>query len=115
LHRERGGERGDSEEDRARLEIRGSSGTEFSGSCAIGDEAPEEIGGQVPKSFTCNLKGRSLDCEISSDGDVQVDLTVGKNVHAVQRISGENLNLIYENGSISTVASSSSGSGGQGS
>jgi hypothetical protein len=106
---------GDSEEDRARLEIRGSSGTEFSGSCAVGDEEPEEISGRVPKSFTYNLKGRPLDCEISSDGDLRVDLTVGKNVHAVQRISEGDLNLIYENGSIFTVASSSSGSGGQGS
>jgi hypothetical protein len=106
---------GDGEEDQARLEIRGPSKTEFSGSCTVGDKEPEEISGQVPETFTYSLNGRPLDCKISSGGDLQVDLTVGKNVHAVQRISGGKLSLTYENGSISSVASSSSGSGGQGS
>jgi hypothetical protein len=106
---------GDRKEDHARLEIKGPSKTEFSGSCTVGDKELEEIGGQVPKTFTYSLHGRPLDCEISSDGDLQVDLTVGENVHAVQRISGGNLNLTYENGSVSSVVSSSSDSGGQGS
>jgi Putative auto-transporter adhesin, head GIN domain len=105
---------GDGEEDQARLEIKGSSGTEFSGSCAVGDEEPEEISGQVPESFTFDLEGRPLDCEISSEGDLQVELTVGENVRSAQRISGGTLNLTYENGSISSfVSSSSSGSSGQ--
>lgn len=99
---------GDGEEDRARLEIGGSSGNEFSGSCAVGDEEPEEIGGQAPKSFTYDLKGRPLDCEVSSDGDLRVDLTVGEDAHSVHRISGGGLDLTYENGSVSSVASSSS-------
>jgi Putative auto-transporter adhesin, head GIN domain len=106
---------GDRKEDHARLEIKGPSKTEFSGSCTVGDKELEEIGGQVPKTFTYSLHGRPLDCEISSDGDLQVDLTVGENVHAVQRISGGNLNFTYENGSVSSVVSSSSESGGQGS
>ncbi len=46
--------------------IRGSSGAEFSGSCAIGDEELQEISGQVPESFTYDLKGKPLKCEISS-------------------------------------------------
>ena len=99
----------------ATLELQGDSGTEFSGSCTVGDQEPEEIGGQVPESFTYQLEGRSLDCEISSDGDVQVDLDIGENVRSVQRVSGGTLNLAYENGSISSVVSSSSGSNGQGS
>ena len=99
---------GDSEEDQARLEIKGSPGREFSGFCTIGDEESEEISGEVAKSFTYDLKGRSLDCQISSDGDLRVELTVGKNVHAVQSISGGTMNLKYENGSISSVTSSSS-------
>jgi hypothetical protein len=94
---------------KAMLELQGDTGTEFSGSCTVGDQEPEEISGQVPASFTYKLKGKPLDCEISSDGDVQVVLTVGKNVHSVQRISGGTLNLTYENGSISSVVSSSSG------
>lgn len=99
---------------KARLELQGASGTEFSGSCTVGNQEPEEISGQVPESFTYKLKGRQLDCEISSDGDVQVDLTVG-NTHSTQRISGGTLNLTYKNGSVSSTVSSSSGSSSQGS
>ena len=98
---------GDGEEDRARLEVGGSSGTEFSGSCTVGDEEPEEISGQVPESFTYDLKGRPLKCEIGSDGDLQVELTAG-NSRSVQRISGGRLSLTYANGSISSVTTSSS-------
>ena len=99
---------GDTDKDQARLEIKGSLGEEFSGSCTIGNEESREIGGDVPKSITYDLKGRSLDCEISSDGDLQVELTVGENSHSVQSISGGTLNLTYIDGSISTVTSSSS-------
>jgi hypothetical protein len=95
---------------KATLELGGESGTEFSGSCTVGDQEPEEISGEVPQTYTYTLKKRPLDCEISSDGEVQVDLSVGKSVHSVQRISGGTLNLAYEKGSISSVASSSSGS-----
>ena len=100
---------------KATLELQGDSGTEFSGSCTVGDQEPEEISGEVPETFTYRLKKRPLECEISSDGEVQVDLTVGKNVHSVQRISGGTLNLTYEKGSISSAVSSSSGSSVRGS
>jgi hypothetical protein len=99
----------------AMLELQGEPGTGFSGSCAVGDEEPEEISGQVPESFTYELEERPLECEISSDGDIQVGLTVG-NVRSVQRISsGGILKLTYKNGSISSVVSSSAGSSRQGS
>jgi hypothetical protein len=98
----------------ATLELQGESGTEFSGSCTVGDEEPEEISGQVPESFTYALEGRPLECEISPEGDIQVALTVGS-VHSVQRISGGTLKLSYENGSISSSLSSSAGSSRQGS
>src|SRR5215203_6873412 len=101
-----------SDKDQARFETRGSPGTEFTGSCTIGDGEPTKIDGEVPKSFTYDLKGRSLDCEISSDGDLQVELAVGENTHSAQRISGGTLNLNYKDGSISTVTSSSSRSSG---
>jgi Putative auto-transporter adhesin, head GIN domain len=96
--------------EKATLELQGDPGTEFQGYCAVGDQEPEQISGQVPESFTYELKGRPLDCEISSDGDVQVDLNIGENVRSVQRISGGTLNLTYENGGISSFVSSSSGS-----
>jgi hypothetical protein len=99
---------GDSDKDQARLEVKGSPGSAFSGSCAIGDEEPEEIGAEVPESFTYNLGGRALDCEISSDGDLRVEFTGGQNAHSVQSISGGTLNLTYENGSISSVGALSS-------
>jgi hypothetical protein len=100
---------GDSDKDQARLEVKGSPGSAFSGSCAIGDEEPEEIVGKVPESFTYELGGRALDCEVSSDGDLRVEFTGGENAHSVQSISGGTLNLTYKSGSIFTSTSSSSG------
>jgi hypothetical protein len=90
----------------ATLELQGEPGTGFSGSCTVGDEEPEEISGQVPESFTYELEGEPLECEISPEGSTQVHLTVG-NVRSVERISGGTLKLTYKNGSISSVASSS--------
>jgi hypothetical protein len=104
---------GNGEGGQAKLEIRGSSGAEFSGSCAIGDEGLQEISGQVPESFTYDLKGKPLECEIGSESDLQVELTVG-NDRSVQRISGGTLNLTYENGSASFVVSSSGADGADG-
>jgi hypothetical protein len=93
----------------ATLELQGEPETEFSGSCTVGDEEPEEISGQVPESFTYELGGGPLECEISPEGSTQVHLTVG-NVRSVERISGGTLKLTYKNGSISSVASSSTDS-----
>jgi Putative auto-transporter adhesin, head GIN domain len=93
----------------ATLELQGEPGTGFSGSCTPGDEEPEEISGQVPESFTYELEGEPLECEISPEGSTQVHLTVG-NVRSVERISGGTLKLTYKNGSISSVASSSTDS-----
>lgn len=99
---------GGSDKDKARLEIEGSPGQTFSGSCAIGDGEPEKIGGEAPESFAYDLGGKALGCEISSDGDLRVEFTGGENTHSVQSISGGTLNLTYEDGSISSVTSSSS-------
>ena len=104
-----GGGRTRSEE--AMLEIKGDSGTEFSGSCTVGDEE-NEISGQAPQSFVYELNGRRLDCQIrkdSSGGNLQLIFTAG-GTRAVQQISGGALNLTYDNGMISF---SSSGSGTQ--
>ena len=96
----------------ALLVLQGAPGSQVSGSCSVGDEAPQQISGQLPQSFTFDLKGKLLNCKISPEGGaaVQVNFTaMGDNnqVRAVQRISGGSLNLTYNNGSISTVASSS--------
>jgi hypothetical protein len=95
--------------DEVTLEVGGSEGTEFSGSCAVGDKETE-VSGQVPESFVYELDGGRLDCEISAGGDLEVVLAAGENTRSVQRISGGILNLTYENGRVSS--STSSGSGG---
>src|SRR5215218_6968689 len=62
---------GESDKDQARLEIKGSPGEDFSGSCSRGKEEPGKMGGIFPKSITNNLRERSLDGKISSEGDLQ--------------------------------------------
>ena len=100
--------------DQAHLEIKGSPGTEFIGSCTVGGGEPVKIGGEAPRSFVYDLQGRALDCEINSDDSLRVELAVGENTHSAQSISGGTLHLSYENGSVSTSTSSSSGSHGAG-
>ena len=105
--RSKGGEAGPR---KARLEMQGSEGTEFSGSCTVGD-GEQEISGQVPDRFTFDLDGGRLDCEIhkdSSDGNLQIAFNAG-NAHSVQQVSGGTVNLTYENGQVS-FSSSSTGS-----
>ena len=87
------------------LEIEGGPGTEVSGSCTVGDGEPEEIGGQVPRSFGYALGDEPLDCEIASEDAIEVNLTAD-GTRSVQRISGGTLNLTYENGSVSSSTSS---------
>lgn len=93
----------------ATLEIGGDEGTEFSGACAVGNET-SALDGQAPESFVYQLDGERLDCEISTSGNLQVVLRSGS-TRSVQQISGGTLNLIYENGQISSSLTSS-GSGG---
>ena len=91
---------------RASLEIKGSPRTEFTESCAVGGGEPATISGEAPRSFTYDLQGRSLECEVSSDDSLRVDLIVGENTHSTQSISGGTLHLAHENGSVSTSTSS---------
>lgn len=90
----------------ATLEMRGEEGTEFTGSCAVGDET-SALDGQAPQSFVYELDGERLDCEINTSGNLEVDFTVGENTRSVQQISGGTLNLTYENGLISSSSTSS--------
>ncbi len=95
------------------LQIKGEPGTEFSGTCAVGDEETE-VSGQVPESFTYELDGERLDCEISkesTDGDLEVVFRAN-GTRSVQRTNAGTINLTYENGRISSFSTSSSSSGG---
>ena len=94
----------------ATLEMDGDSGTEFSGSCTVGDEQTE-VSGQAPDSFSFDLDGERLECKINADGNLRIVFTAG-NTHSVQQVSGGTLNLTYDKGQVS-FSSSSSGSGGQ--
>ena len=89
------------------LEVEGSPGTDFSGTCAVADANPEELDGQAPQSFTYDLGGKPLECEIASEDDIEVTLTHDNN-RSVQRISGGTLDLTYDDGSVSSSTSSSS-------
>ena len=107
-----GAESGGTRAQEAILEIKGDPGTEFSGSCTVGDEE-KKISGQAPERFVYELGGQRLGCEIRKDsagGNLQLVFTAGGNTRAVQQISGGTINLTYDNGLISF---SSSGSGGQ--
>ena len=59
------------------LSLEGDAGTGFSGTCSVGDEE-ESFEGQVPKSFSYELGGRQLECEIQKQdgsGTLEVLLT----------------------------------------
>jgi hypothetical protein len=93
------------------VDIEGTSKTEFSGVCAVGDEE-NAIEGQVPERFVYDLKGRKLDCKIQKEnngpGELKVLLTAPGN-HIVQQTStpGGIINLTYSKNGVSSSSSSS--------
>ena len=96
---------------KATLEMSGSPGTGFSGSCAVGDQK-SELDGQVPDRFVYDLDGKKIDCEIrkeDAEGNLQLTFTAGSTT-SVQQIGQGAVNLTYDNGQVSF---SSSDSGGQ--
>jgi hypothetical protein len=105
------GKKGKTRAQEATLEMNGDVGTEFNGSCIVGDEEME-VSGQVPESFSYELDSERLECEISKEsaqGDLEVAFTAGDNVNSVKRISGGTLKLVYEKGRLSSSTSSGSG------
>ena len=106
------------------LEMEGEPGTEFSGSCAVGDQEEEPIAGRVPRAFQYRTDGEELDCRIrnESGGDLEVVLASG-NDRSVQSVDarGATIELTYSDDGLSSrttsssSSSSSSGGGGGGS
>lgn len=93
------------------LELGGDPGVELSGSCRVGGEETK-VSGRVPQSFTFDLRGRKLECEIRKRGagGLEVVLEAGNNSSA-QRIdsSGDTtIVLVYDKGSVSVLQSSGS-------
>jgi hypothetical protein len=102
------------------LEIEGSPGTEFSGTCIIGGKEEQEVSGRVPKRFIYEPDGQPLECEISkqssNSGEMKVEFSAGGHTNSVQQSStqGGSVTLRYEShGSIGLVSSSTSVSGNQ--
>lgn len=96
------------------LSLEGDAGTEYSGTCSVGDEE-ESFEGQVPESFSYELGGSQLECEIRKQdgpGTLEVLLTgPGDRIRQQTDSPGGTINLTYsENGSSSSSTSSSGSS-----
>ena len=94
------------------LEIRGERGTRFSGTCSIGGE-DRRFGGRVPESYSYELGGKKLECEIRKDGPgtLEVVLAAGDEVRSVHRQTGAGsgiIRLTYSGDGASGVSSSQS-------
>jgi hypothetical protein len=102
------------------LNIEGSPGTKFSGTCIIGGKVEKKISGRVPKRFVYELDGQRLECEIrkqsSNSGQMKVEFSAGGQTNSIQQTStqGAFLTLRYGgHGSTALVSSSTSVSGNQ--
>ena len=94
------------------LEIRGERGTRFSGTCSIGGE-DRRFGGRVPESYSYELGGKKLECEIRKDGPgtLEVVLAAGDEVRSVHRQTGAGsgiIRLTYSGDGASGVSASQS-------
>jgi hypothetical protein len=96
------------------LEIDGDPGTEFSGVCSVGDEE-NELSGEVPDSFSYDLEGQQLECEIRKEstgsGSLKVLLTgPGDRIEQQTSTPGGTIRLVYSGNSVSSSTSSSGSS-----
>jgi hypothetical protein len=97
------------------LNIEGSPGTKFSGTCIIGGKVEKKISGRVPKRFVYELDGQRLECEIrkqsSNSGQMKVEFSAKDHTNSVQQTStqGGSVALRYDGqGSTALVSSSTS-------
>jgi hypothetical protein len=102
------------------LNIEGSPGTKFSGTCIIGGKEEKKVNGRVPKRFIYETDGQPLECEISkmssNSGQMKVEFSAGGQTDSVQQTStqGGSLTLRYDgHGSTGLVSSSTSVSSNQ--
>jgi hypothetical protein len=94
------------------LSIEGDPGTEFSGTCNVGDEE-NELNGQVPESFGYDLQGQQLECEIRQEGAGSLEiLLTGPGDRIQQQINnpGGTISLAYSENGVSSSTSSSGSS-----
>src|SRR5215204_3350590 len=70
------------------LNIEGSPGTKFSGTCIIGGKEEKKVNGRVPKRFIYELDGQRLECAVrkqsSNSGEMKVEFSAGGHTNSVQ-------------------------------
>ena len=82
------------------LRLEGGPRTTFSGLCSVGDEQ-SVLGGEVPKRFTFNPRGRELSCRIQKRDDgrgaLKIVLIAGNTTRSVQQTNsqGSTINVTY--------------------
>ena len=87
----------------ATLRIEGDAETNFTGVCTTGAEE-EVLVGQVPKSYSFDLQGRTLSCQIkkqsSGNGSLRTVLLAGDNTRSIQQTRSQNsiINISYSGG-----------------
>jgi hypothetical protein len=100
------------------LKVEGTSGTEFSGTCTIGDKA-NKIGGQVPKTFTYKPDGQRLNCDIKKQSPnsemLKVMFTASDHTTSVQQTNsqGGTITLQYDGDGGANLSLTTSSSGGR--
>lgn len=95
----------------ASLEMAGEPGTAFSGRCVLGDEE-NDVSGQVPETFTFQLDGGKLDCEVRKEGsgNMKIIFTAGNDRSVYQtNAPGSTVKFTYTKNGLSSTTSSSSG------
>ena len=94
------------------LEFEGARGTGFSGTCAV-DGEERTFKGEVPERLEFSLDGGRMECEIQKEGSggLKLTFTAGENARSVQQINtpGSKVEILYEDGSLSTSTLSSGG------
>lgn len=104
-------DRSDGASESVTLELEGTEGVPFSGSCSVGEDR-RKISGQVPESFEFDVEEGRLSCEIHKrDGHDNAVLEValsGEGSRSVQRIEGGEgtVKLAYKGGAVSSSMSS---------
>ena len=94
------------------LKLEGESDVAFDGTCAVGEEE-KELDGRVPESYTFDLDGQRLECEIDKKDTAALEIALSADgTRSVHRTSGgeSTVKITYEDGSISSSTISSSGS-----
>ena len=96
-----------------KLQIRGQPGTQFSGTCAVGDEE-REVSGRAPARFVYEPGDRELACEIHTGGPdagpLKFSVTAdGSNRKQRIKVTGDTMNFSFSGNNISYSTSSASG------